>query len=34
MPGIRDLIDLQPEGGSVKEYQVRQVRKYLQRHGR
>ena len=30
--GIRELIDLQPEGGTAKAYQVRQVRKLFQQY--
>ena len=30
--GIRELIDLQPENGMAKAYQVRQVRKIIQQY--
>jgi hypothetical protein len=30
--GIRDIIDLQPENGKAKAYQVRQVRKLFQQY--
>ncbi len=30
--GIRELIDVQPEGGMAKAYQVRQVRKIFQNY--
>lgn len=30
--GIRELIDLQPEGGMAKAYQVRQVRKIFENY--
>lgn len=32
-PGLRDKINLQPRGGDVKAYQVRQVRETLQANG-
>ena len=30
--GIRELIDLQPENGMAKAYQIRQVRKIIQQY--
>jgi len=32
-PGMRDVINLQPQGGRAKSYQVRQVRKVLFANG-
>lgn len=31
--GVREIIDLQPEAGKAKAYQVRQVRQIINRYG-